>query len=221
MFNSKSSTLGLIKAFRQTPNYSLFMTPLRCLFIQTKDTPNPDCMKFYPGKNVMESPGDTLDFSHRKFTKISPLAIKLFSISGVRRVFYAHEYLSVTKEENEEWEHLTPEIYEAITDHYTRGLPIFTVGVPEDETVILDTDSEAVQMIKEILITRIRPFVQNDGGDVAFKDFDPETGKLTVLMKGSCAGCPSSQATLKGGIEKMMKFYVEEVTEVEGVDYLG
>ena len=191
------------------------------MFIRTQDTPNPQCLKFYPGKSVLEKEGDTLDFSSVKFTHISPLARQLFLIDGVIRVFYAHDYLSITKEDDEDWEILSPEIYSALTDHYTKGLPILTDEVPEDETIILDTDSEDVQMIKEIIITRIRPFVQNDGGDVSFKDFDEETGKVVLIMKGSWAGCPSSQATLKGGIEKMLKFYVEGVTEVVGLDYFG
>ena len=142
-------------------------------------------MKFYPGKDVLEKEGDTLDFSHIKFTHISPLARQLFLIEGISRVFYAHDYVSVTKKDEEQWENLNPDIYSALTEHYTKGLPILTDMIPEDETIILDTDSEDVAMIKEIIITRIRPFVQNDGGDVSFQEFDPETGKVTLLMKGS------------------------------------
>ena len=125
----------------------------------------------------------------------------------------------MTKKEDENWDNLSKHIHSTIESHYEAGTPLFTDEPNQvDSNEINDDDSEAVAMIKEIIATRVRPFVQNDGGDVAYKGFDEETGKVMLLMKGSWAGCPSSQATLKQGIEKMLKFYVEEVKEVEGVD---
>jgi Fe-S cluster biogenesis protein NfuA len=162
----------------------------------------------------------TLDFSDIKFTHISPLARKLFGVNGINRVFYGSNFITITKLEEEEWTLLKPEIYSLITDHYTKGEPLFTDEPPASDTLIHDDDSEAVAMIKEIIDSRIRPFVQEDGGDVAFIEFDEETGQVYLLMKGSCAGCPSSGATLKNGIENMLKHYVAEVNEVIGRDEL-
>mmetsp|Transcript_2421 Transcript_2421/g.3136 ORF Transcript_2421/g.3136 Transcript_2421/m.3136 type:complete len:141 (-) Transcript_2421:4-426(-) len=126
--------------------------------------------------------------------------------------------LRLRNKETEEWDYLSPEIYSIITEHYVKGLPLLVEEPPEEDTIIHDTDSEKVAAIKEIIITRVRPFVQRDGGDVAYKTFEESTGKVTLLMKGSCAGCPSSQITLKHAIERMMKHYVEGVESVEGVD---
>jgi Fe-S cluster biogenesis protein NfuA len=152
--------------------------------------------------------GGTMDFSHMKYTHVSPMARKLFEIEGIVRVFYGKDFISVTKEENLDWEYLKPEILGAITDHYTKGLPLFTEEVQSADTVIHDDDTEAVQLIKEIIETRVRPFVQEDGGDITYLDFVEEEGLVTIEMKGSCAGCPSSSVTLKNGIEGMLKHYV-------------
>ena len=188
----------------------------RSLFIKTDQTPNPECLKFTPGKKVMVD-GSTLDFSHIRFTHISPMARTLFGITGVKRVFYGPDFITITKE-NAEWETLKPEVFSVITDHYVKGQPLFTDEPPPADTVIKDDDTEAVAMIKEIIDTRIRPFVQDDGGDVAFLGFEESTGIVKLLMKGSCAGCPSSGATLKNGIENMLKHYIAEVKDVVGVD---
>ena len=163
--------------------------------------------------------GGTMDFSSIRYTHISPMARQLFQIDGITRVFFAKDFISVTKEDNLDWAHLKPEILGVITDHYTKGLPLFTEELPSDDTVIHSDDTEAVQMIKEIIETRVRPFVQEDGGDITFIDFDEEEGLVTVEMKGSCAGCPSSSVTLKNGIEGMLKHYVQEVQSVQAVDY--
>lgn len=160
----------------------------------------------------------TLDFPSIRNTHISPLAQKLFQIEGISRVFYAHEYLAITKLDDEEWEFLKPDIYSAITEHYSLGESILTDKLPPEDTIIHESDSDDVAMIKEIIIARVRPFVQNDGGDVSYHNFDAEAGVLTLLMKGSCAGCPSSQVTLKQGIERMLKHYVPNVKSVEGLD---
>jgi Fe-S cluster biogenesis protein NfuA len=160
-----------------------------------------------PGKPVMKD-GSTMDFSHMKYTHISPMARNLFGIDGITRVFYGKDFISVTKEELVQWEVLKPEILGVITDQYTKGLPLFTEELPPEDTAIHSDDTEAIQMIKEIIETRIRPFVQEDGGDITYLNFDEEEGLVTIEMKGSCAGCPSSAVTLKSGIESMLKHYV-------------
>jgi Fe-S cluster biogenesis protein NfuA len=139
----------------------------------------------------------------------------------VTRVFYGSDFISVTKENDLEWSILKPEILSVITEHYTRGQPLFTEDLDDDQysdTKINPDDSEALQMIKEIITTRVRPFVQDDGGDITFLRFEEQTGIVYVEMKGSCAGCPSSAVTLKNGIENMLKHYVSEVKEVLAED---
>jgi len=162
-----------------------------------------------------------MDFSSFRFAHVSPLARSLFQVDGVIRVFYGKDFISVTKKDEVDWKVLKPEVLGVITDHYSKGTPLFTEDVKmdsNDDTVINDDDSECVAMIKEIIETRIRPFVKEDGGDVKYMGFDESKGLVTLQMKGSCAGCPSSAITLKNGIENMLKHYVAEVETVEAVD---
>ena len=146
----------------------------RYLFIQTAPTPNPLCLKFIPGKPVTGDSGQTMDFSSIRYTTDSPLARQLFQISGISRVFYGSDFISVTKEEALDWSVIKPEILSVITEHYTRGQPLFTGDLQEEneDTKINPGDSEALQMVKEIITTRVRPFVQEDGGDISFVEFD-------------------------------------------------
>ena len=160
-----------------------------------------------------------MDFSNIRYTSISPLARQLFQVEGITRVFYADDFISVTKEDSLEWEVVKPDILSVITEHYTRGQPLFTEEpTDEDDLKILPDDSECVQLIKEIIQSRVRPFVQEDGGDIQYVEFDENKGVVYIRMKGSCAGCPSSSVTLKNGIENMLKHYVAEVTEVVAVE---
>ena len=159
-----------------------------------------------------------MDFSNIRYTTISPLARQLFQIDGVTRVFFGNDFISVTKELDLDWSVVKPEILSVITEHYTRGQPIFTEEPEDDDLKINDDDSEAVQLIKEIIQSRVRPFVQEDGGDIKYIDFQEEEGLVLIEMKGSCAGCPSSAVTLKNGIENMLKHYVSEVTEVRAIE---
>ena len=152
---------------------------LRFLFIQSQPTPNPQSLKFVPGKPVTGD-GSTMDFSNIRYTTVSPLARQLFQIDGVTRVFFANDYISVTKIDDLEWQVVKPEILSVITEHYTRGQPLFTEEVEDDDMVINDDDSEAVQIIKEIMQARIRPFVQEDGGDIKYIDFEEETGIVYI-----------------------------------------
>ncbi|XP_049876521.1 NFU1 iron-sulfur cluster scaffold homolog, mitochondrial-like [Pectinophora gossypiella] len=193
------------------------MCPCRTMFIQTQDTPNPNSLKFLPGTKVLEA-GQTLDFPNIGAAKCSPLAKMLFRIEGVKSVFFGPEFITVTKQDDDtEWKLLKPEIYATIMDFFASGLPIVTDAKPSGDTQINDDDDEIVQMIKELLDTRIRPTVQEDGGDVLFVDF--KDGLLRLKMQGSCSSCPSSIVTLKNGVQNMMQFYIPEVIAVEQIDH--
>jgi Fe-S cluster biogenesis protein NfuA len=180
------------------------------MFIQTEDTPNPSTLKFIPGQIVMSA--GTADFRTADSAGRSPLARALFGVSGVDGVFLGSDFVSVTKAADAEWFSVKPAVLAAIMDHYTSGLP----AVEEAEAVVAgEPDSEIVIQIKEILETRVRPAVAQDGGDIVFHDFDD--GVVYLQMHGSCSGCPSSTATLKAGIENMLRYYIPEVREVRAV----
>ena len=185
------------------------------MFIQTEDTPNPDTLKFMPGDIVLKS--GSVDFSNVKSSTNSPLAKRLFEIDGVTRVFLSSDFISVTKESVLEWNTLKPSILTGIMEHYSSGLP--AVNIEEDSIENnSEEDSETVKQIKDLLETRVRPAVAMDGGDISFCSF--EAGVVTLQMKGACAGCPSSTATLKMGIENMLRHYIPEVTEVKAAELL-
>ncbi|XP_064455863.1 NFU1 iron-sulfur cluster scaffold homolog, mitochondrial-like [Ornithodoros turicata] len=187
-----------------------------CMFVQTQDTPNPNCLKFLPGVPVLEK--GTADFPTISAAKGSPLAKHLFRVEGVKAVFFGSDFITVTKDDDErEWKVLKPQIFATIMDFFSSGLPVISEGA---EPVAPDTqpqegDSETVLMIKEILETRIRPTVQEDGGDIVYMGFDD--GVVKLKLQGSCTGCPSSTVTLKAGIQNMLQFYVPEVKSVEQV----
>lgn len=184
--------------------------------MKTLETPNPNFLKFLPGKPILPE-GETYDISNKTNALVSPLATKLFEIKGVTRVFYANEYISVGKEELVDWADLKPMIIDEIVKNFTNDVNIF-LEKPEDNSDYNENDSEVVKLIKEIIAARIRPVVQEDGGDIKFFEFDEEKGIVYLEMKGSCSGCPSSGVTLKNGIEKMLTHYVAEVKSVEQVE---
>ena len=182
------------------------------MFIQTEPTPNPNVLKFLPGREVSAQPREyrTVDEA-----VASPLAEGLFALEGVAGVFYGSDYVSVTRQaDGPDWSQMKAPILAAIMDQFVSGRPLV-----QDEGTAADTaeDTEIVSEIKQLLDSRIRPAVAQDGGDILFDAFDEETGVLTLRMRGACAGCPSSSATLKAGVEQMMKHYVPEVTRVEQV----
>ena len=184
------------------------------MFIQTEDTPNPETLKFMPGENVLEK--GTEDFSNSESTKISPLASRLFEVDGVSRVFLGSDFISVTKNVDIDWNTLKPSILTSIMEHYASGFPVLNdipKKISEDNSI---EDSETIKQIKDLLETRVRPAVAMDGGDITFCSF--EDGIVTLQMKGACAGCPSSTATLKMGIENMLRHYIPEVTEVKAAE---
>jgi Fe-S cluster biogenesis protein NfuA len=188
------------------------------MFIQTESTPNPATLKFLPGRAVMGE-ASVADFPDAGAAERSPLAAALFAIPEVSRVFFGSDFISVTKGEGD-WKHLKPSILGAIMEHFTAGLPLIAGPAEEkdeDEPVYSDEDTEIVSQIRELIDTRVRPAVANDGGDIIFKRYDPASGVVSLHMRGSCAGCPSSTATLKNGIENMLRHYVPEVSAVEAV----
>ncbi|XP_070772052.1 NFU1 iron-sulfur cluster scaffold homolog, mitochondrial [Enoplosus armatus] len=186
----------------------------RHLSIQTQDTPNPRSLKFLPGKPVLGS--GTLDFPSPSSAECSSLARDLFEIEGVKSVFFGPDFITVTKtDEDVEWTSIKHNALEVIAKFFESGDPI-TTGAVYHESSHSEEDDDIVSMIKELLDTRIRPTVQEDGGDVIFKGFEDGTVKLKLV--GSCTGCPSSTVTLKNGIQNMMQFYIPEVDNVEQVE---
>jgi len=181
--------------------------------IQTEFTPNPSSLKFLPGKIVMEK--ETADFRNVEEAKRSPLALNLFNIDGVVGVFFGSDFISITKNNNHEWQMIKPSISKAIIEYYKSGDAIILQEKENITGTNNSKDSEAVIKIKELLDTKVRPAVAKDGGDITFQSFD--NGIVYLHMLGSCSGCPSSTATLKAGIENMLKHYVPEVREVRPV----
>jgi NFU1 iron-sulfur cluster scaffold homolog, mitochondrial len=186
------------------------------MFIQTEATPNPDTFKFLPGRDVLGS--GTREFETIEDAAISPLARALFAIDGVRRVYLAGDFLSITKWPDFDWSFLKPMALAAIMDHYMTGLPVLEADAAEPgtetETVYEGEAAEIVEQIKDLIETRVRPAVAQDGGDIIFNAFEIETGKVTLTLRGACSGCPSSTLTLKQGIENMLRHYVPEVRTV-------
>ena len=181
--------------------------------IQTEFTPNPSSLKFLPGKIVMEK--GTADFRNVEEAKRSPLALNLFKIDGVEGVFFGSDFISITKGDGHKWQMLKPSILETIMEYYKSGAAIMLQEEEDNTDTSNAEDSEAVIKIKEIIDTKVRPAVAKDGGDITFQSFD--NGIVYLHMQGSCSGCPSSTATLKAGIENMLKHYIPEVREVRPV----
>ena len=185
------------------------------MFIQTEATPNPATLKFLPGRPVLEN--GTLDLRDPEQAAQSPLAERLFGIAGISGVFFGSDFIAVTKS-GSEWQQLKPMILGAIMEHFMSGEPLLAEGSaePSDGGEFFETvDAETVATIKDLLETRVRPAVANDGGDITFRGF--KDGVVYLNMKGACSGCPSSTATLRHGIQNLLRHYVPEVTEVRPV----
>jgi Fe-S cluster biogenesis protein NfuA len=179
------------------------------MFIQTEQTPNPATLKFLPGRDVLGR--GTADFPTAETAVRSPLAQRLFEIEGVAGVFLGADFVTITKDGDRDWYLLKPSILGVIMEHFTAGRPVINETAVDDNAAHED-DDEIVAQIKELLDTRVRPAVAQDGGDITFQGF--ENGIVYLNMKGSCSGCPSSTATLKAGIENMLRHYIPEVVEV-------
>lgn len=184
------------------------------MLIETERTPNPATLKFLPGRMV--APGAAADFASPEAAERSPLAKSLFALGDVERVYFGADFVSVTKAPGSaDWEVLKLDVLGLIVDHFASGAPLFVGEDSEAETFDDPEDADIVAQIRELLETRVRPAVANDGGDIVYRGF--QRGVVFLHMQGSCAGCPSSTATLKGGIENLLRHYVPEVVEVRAV----
>jgi Fe-S cluster biogenesis protein NfuA len=190
------------------------------MLIETESTPNPATLKFLPGRTVMEA--GTRDFATPEDAEASPLADALFRLGDVTGVFFGRDFVSVTAAPGVDWSMLKPDVLALLLDHFSAGMPLFRPGsaagisVPDDASFTDDpADADIVEQIRDLIDTRVRPAVANDGGDIVYRGFDK--GKVYLKMQGACAGCPSSVATLKNGIEQLLRYYVPEVTEVRSV----
>lgn len=191
---------------------------MRCMFIETETTPNPATLKFLPGETVMAS--GTREFTSPEAAEASPLAAALFDLGEVTGVFFGRDFVSVTAAPGVEWSRLKPQVASLLLDHFVSAAPLFSgpdasgISVPAEDEAIDDdpADADIVAQIRELIETRVRPAVANDGGDIIYRGF--REGVVYLTMQGACSGCPSSTATLKQGIEGLLKHYVPEVSEV-------
>lgn len=181
------------------------------MFIQTEDTPNPLTVKFLPGRTVMDS--GTANFPDSDSADISPLARRLFDVAGVTGVFLGRDFISVTRSQDNDWQMMKPVLLGVIMEHFVTGASVMSVRMDEPESD--EADSEVVAQIKELLDTRVRPAVAQDGGDIVFHSY--RNGVVSLAMQGACHGCPSSTMTLKMGIENLLKHYIPDVVEVRPV----
>ncbi|MFV0292208.1 MAG: NifU family protein [Paracoccus sp. (in: a-proteobacteria)] len=184
------------------------------MFIQTETTPNPATLKFLPGQTVLAQ--GTADFTSAETAGASPLATRIFAVNGVTGVFLGSDFVTVTKTDDTQWDHIKPALLGAIMEHFQSGAPVMEGSADKAGHAEHDgEDKEIVGQIKELLDTRVRPAVAQDGGDITFHGFD--RGIVYLHMQGACAGCPSSTMTLKMGIENLLRHYIPEVTEVRPV----
>jgi len=189
------------------------------MFIQTETTPNEDSLKFIPGTPVMET--GSAEFLDARTALATPLALRLFGIEGVRAVFYGPDFVTVSKDSENPWAVVKPEVYSILMEFFSSGQPLFRseedrANAGPQDTRILDSDSDTVAMIKELLDTRVRPAIMEDGGDIEYRGFTDD-GVVRIKLKGSCRGCDSSTVTLKTGIERMLMHYIPEVKGTEQV----
>jgi len=243
--SANNNTLGTTSNSTTSSNYmingrienthkhaSINLIQKRNMFIQTSETPNPESIKFIPGRPVLttEITGDSADVTNNGFYAIksdkediarSPFAKLLFAVDGVKAVYLGPDFVTVTKYAEANWAHVRTLVFSAIMDHYASGKPAVTSTPEITDTTILEDDDEIVAMIKELLESRIRPAVQEDGGDIRYVGFNEDTGIVLVQLAGSCVGCPSSSVTLKNGVENMLKHYIPEVVGVEAIEDEG
>lgn len=193
----------------------------RTMFIQTQPTPNAQALMFMPGREVMPGGRGTADFPSVRAAGKSALARKLLTIGGVRSVFFGGDFVTVTKDEPTDWAVLRPEIFEVMMEFFTQGDEPVVMGELQDvayaDTAISDDDDEVVALIKELLETRVKPAVAEDGGSILYRGFDKESGTVKLELQGACSTCSSSSITLKNGVENMMRHYIPEVKMVEEV----
>ena len=183
------------------------------MFIQTEETPNPESLKFIPGKEVNTT--EPLNFNESDDKAQSPLVEKLFALGSVKNVFLGSNFITITKKEDQKWEIIKPEILVLMMEYFISNEPILAESESIGTNEILEDDDELTKQIKELIRERVRPAVSQDGGDITFVSF--KNGIVLLELKGACAGCPSSTITLKNGIESMLKHYVPEIIAVEAI----
>ncbi|KAK6528419.1 hypothetical protein TWF281_009660 [Arthrobotrys megalospora] len=202
---------------KNTTQFTPVLLQSRSLFIQTEPTPNPDALKFIPGLPVLPQNASSIEYTSGRQTTNSPLARSLFQLDGVTSVFYGPDFITVTKAPDSLWHLLKPEVFALITEYLNNGAPVVQGEILENEdTKAQEGDSEVVSMIKELLDTRIRPAIQEDGGDIEYRGFT-DAGHVLLKLRGACRTCDSSTVTLKNGIESMLMHYIEEVKGVTQV----
>lgn len=192
---------------------------LRNLFIQTAETPNENALKFLPSMNILPE-NETREFLSGREAACSPLAMKLFTVDGVKSIMLGSNFITIEKSNDDlEWSLLKPEIFSILTELLTSGAPVLSESASlSSDMDFNEEDDEVVSMIKELIFTRIRPAIQDDGGDIEFVNFEEDSGTVYLRLKGACRSCDSSSVTLKNGIESMLKYYIEEVQEVKPVE---
>jgi len=186
------------------------------MFIETETTPNPDTLKFLPGKVILDV--GTANFTDPDGAEASPLAVAMFALSGVGGVFLGHDFVTITKSHDTEWPDLKPNVLAGLMQFFASGAAVLNQGVETEEVAVDEDDADAdiIEQIKTLLDEKIRPAVAGDGGDIVYRGF--KEGVVYLQMQGACAGCPSSTITLKHGIENLLKYYVPEVVDVRAVD---
>lgn len=222
MLRNRMSLLTANNFTRLTKQAAYHFSPIRNVFVNVEVTPNPQSLKFLPGKEVLpESYGTGMYFEKSNSRELlkSPLASKLLKLPGLKSVFFGKDFITVTKDNDYQWVQVKPMIYTQLLDFFTGDELVIDDSHQAEiaDTTILDTDSDIVAAIKELMETRVRPSVQEDGGDIFYVGFEPATGMVKVRLAGSCVGCPSSSVTLRNGVENMLMHYIPEVKGIEEV----
>ncbi|CEP21451.1 unnamed protein product [Cyberlindnera jadinii] len=213
MFLSRFTT----KSLRPSSLANRQILSLRSLFIQTEDTPNDHALKFLPSQTILPE-GDTIEYTSGREAAASPLARKLFAVDGVKTVMFGGNFITVEKRPNYNWMLIKPEVFSILTESLTSGEPLFDQSELPKDTAYDEDDDDVVSMIKELIFTRIRPAIQEDGGDIEFVKYEEDSGTVWLKLMGACRSCDSSSVTLKNGIESMLKHYIEEVEEVKQIE---
>lgn len=201
----------------RAPLSGLPLGGVRSLFIRTEETPNDQALKFLPSQTILPE-GSTIEYTSGREAAGSPLGRRLFSVDGVKTVMFGMDFITIEKRPTFNWMLIKPEVFSILTESLTSGEPLFDQSELPKDTAYDEDDDDVVAMIKELIFTRIRPAIQEDGGDIEFMTFEEETGTVWLKLMGACRSCDSSSVTLKNGIESMLKHYIEEVEEVKQID---
>ncbi|CDR37064.1 CYFA0S01e06920g1_1 [Cyberlindnera fabianii] len=213
----RASTRPSLLRAAATPPSLLSSQWIRTLFIQTEETPNDHALKFLPSLSILPD-GETIEYLSGRQAHASPLARRLFAVDGIKTVMFGPNFITVEKKPQMNWMLIKPEVFSILTESLTSGEPLFDESELPKDAMFDDDDDDVVAMIKELIFTRIRPAIQEDGGDLEFVNFEEDSGTVWLRLRGACRSCDSSSVTLKNGIESMLKHYIEEVEEVKQID---